>query len=143
MSNNEGVFEMTLEKMALDHDYYCSKRNFYSNEPSESFETMTEFLDQYEDADVDMNLCFRWDIHNRSEDEEGKKAGRYCAEVFIMMQRKGIFKPCQIQHVNEEEITRFKKYLDKHWKTLQQIWAPVSGDNENITKEPIITEVNS
>lgn len=134
---------MTLEKMAVNHDYYCSESNFYSNEPNQSFETMTEFLDQYEDADVDMNLCFRWDIHNRSEDEDGKKAGRYRAEIFIMMQRKGIFKPCQIEHVNEAEIPRFKKYLEKHWKTMLQIWTPISGNNENITKEQNIVEVKS
>lgn len=123
-----------IEKMAVKHDYYCSESNYYSREPSQKFETMTEFLDCMEDADIDMNLVFRWDIKNRSDDDEGIKVGRYYAEVFIIMQRKGIFKPCFISHVNEAEIPRFKAYLEKHWQTMLQIWTPVSGDYSLITR---------
>ena len=35
----------TLEKLAVDHPYYCSDSNFYSNEPNQRYETATEFLD--------------------------------------------------------------------------------------------------
>tara|TARA_A100000172_G_scaffold78648_1_gene64478 strand:+ start:484 stop:849 length:366 start_codon:yes stop_codon:yes gene_type:complete len=115
-----------LSNLAVDHPYYCNDINCYSNDAREVYETMTEFLDCFEDADVDMNLCFRWDIKNRSEDEEGMKAGRYYAEVFLMLQRKGIYKPCVIKHINEEETIRFKKYAEKHWEKLKDIWKPIS-----------------
>jgi hypothetical protein len=115
----------TLKEMAVDHSYYCSDSNWYSNEPNMTYETMTEFLDDFEDSDIDMNLMFRWDIKNRSEDEEGKEAGRYYAEVFQIMQRKGIFKPIYIAHVNEAEIERFQKYALAHWAVLKSIWEPI------------------
>lgn len=116
-----------LEKLSVKHPYYCSESNYYSNEPHEEYETMTEFLDVYETADVDMNLCFRWDIKNRSDDDDGVKAGRYYADVFMMMQRKGIFKPVEIKHINEIEAERFMVYIQKHWETVKKLWEPLSS----------------
>lgn len=116
-----------LEQLSIDHPYYCSDSNWFSNEPTVRHETMTEFLDDYENADIDMNLIFRWDIKNRSESEEGKKAGRYYAEVFIMHQRKGIFAPHLIANINEPEAERFKKIALEHWETLKQMWEPLSS----------------
>jgi len=113
-----------LKKLAVDHDYYCSDNNYYSNDPAMSWETMTEFLDEFEDADEDMNLCFRWDIKPRG--ENGAKYGRYSAEVFLMLQRKGIFMPHMIANVNEAEAERFKKYAERHWNKLKSIWEPIS-----------------
>jgi len=109
-----------LEKLAINHGYYCSQCNFYSNEPQEKYETMSDFLDNYEDSDVDMNLCFRWDI--RKEEDTNS----YDAEVFLILQRKGIFKPIYIEIIKEEECNRFEKYLSKHWETLNRIWKPFS-----------------
>lgn len=114
----------TLQELAADHPYYCSDSNYYSNEGGMSFRTMTDFLDEFEMCDVDMNLCFRWDIKKRSdcygEGEEG-----YCAEVFLMLQRKGIFRPCSIGSVTEDEAIRFKTYAMKHLETIKAIWAPL------------------
>jgi len=118
----------TLELLAVDHPYYCSDSNFYSNEPRERYQTMTAFLDDFEHCDIDMNLMFRWDIRNSSDDEDGKKAGRYEAEVFLMLQRKGIFKPVMISSVNEVEAQRFKIYAQKHWEVLNNIWSPISPE---------------
>jgi hypothetical protein len=112
-----------LERLAgCEHPYYCSDSNFYSNEPRQRYETATEFLDDFEDADIDMNLVFRWDVKPRG--ESGADMGRYCAEVFMMLQRKGIFKPIYIAHINEPEAERFEKYLAEHYETLKEIWAP-------------------
>jgi len=113
-----------LSALLAEHPYYCSESNYYSNEPSQTWETMSEFLDQFENADIDMNLVFRWDVRPRDEENT---AGRYRAEVFIMHQRKGIFSPHQIKHINEEEAKRFRKYVEKHWETLRKIWEPISG----------------
>lgn len=113
-----------LNALLVDHPYYCSESNYYSNDAGARWETMTEFLDEYEDADIDMNLVFRWDVKPRGEENT---AGRYCAEVFIMNQRKGIFSPHCIAHINEEEAVRFKKYLEKHWATLRAVWEPLDN----------------
>lgn len=118
----------TLDKLAVDHPYYCSENNYYSNEASMRYETMTEFLDDFEGADEYLNLCFRWDIKPRG--ENGSKYGRYRAEVFLMLQRKGIFKPVQIEHINEAEADRFKEYAQRHWALLRSMWEPISESSQ-------------
>ena len=115
-----------LQELAVYHPYYCSDSNFYSNKPAQRFETMTEFLDEFESCDIDMNLVFRWDIRPRGESDEAIKAGRYYAEVFLMLQRKGIFMPVYISHVNEAEAERFIEYAKGHWEVIKALWEPIS-----------------
>lgn len=114
-----------LKDLAVDHPYYCSESNYYSNEGSMGFSSMTAFLDEFETADVDMNLCFRWDIKKKTECYGDDAGEGYCAEVFLMLQRKGIFRPCSIASVSEDEAARFKLYALNHMETLQKIWAPL------------------
>lgn len=109
-----------LSKLATKHPYYCS------NDAGASWETMTDFLDGMESADIDMNLVFRWDIRPRDEDNPG----RYYAEVFIIHQRKGIFSPHQIERVSEDEAIRFHAYLEKHWAVLKTMWEPLSSNQK-------------
>lgn len=111
---------ITLERLAVDHPYYCSDSNYYSSKPYMSYETMTEFLDDWEATDEDMNLCFRWGIRKLEN-------GIYSAEVFIIHQRKGIFRPIYVGSVSEDEAIRFEVYAKKHYDVLQQMWSPLSG----------------
>ena len=115
-----------LTELLAQHPYYCSGSNYYSNEAGASWETMTDFLAEFEDADEDMNLVFRWDIRQRDDDNPG----RYYAEVFMMHQRKGIFSPHHIKHINEDEAARFRAYLEKHWATLKAMWEPLTANAE-------------
>lgn len=117
----------TLERLAVEHPYYCSESNYYSNEGSMEFALMSDFLDEFESCDVDMNLCFRWDIKKKTECYGDDAGEGYCAEVFLMLQRKGIFRPCSINSVSEEEAVRFEQYAIRHYKTLQSMWRPLSG----------------
>lgn len=110
-----------LENLAAKHPYYCNESNYYSNEASIRYETMGEFLDEFEDADIDMNLCFRWDVRKKEDKDE------YYAEVFIMGQRKGKFVPVTIQNIHESDCARFVAYLNKHYRTLIEMWNPISG----------------
>lgn len=106
-----------LEELAQrEHPYYCSLSNYYSNEASLIYETMTEFLEAWEENDVDMNLVFRWDIH------KSDSIPYFTAEVFIIQQRKGIFKPIYIRSVEEKEIERFENYLKLHKAVIDSFW---------------------
>ena len=107
-----------LEELSVKHPYYCSESNYYINDASATYKTMTEFLDDFELCDIDMNLCFRWDI---KKDDSGK----FSAEVFIIQQRKGIFKPVSICSVTEEEAERFKSYALRHLEVMKSIWSPL------------------
>ena len=120
-----------IKEMLIDHPYYSSDSNWYSNEAGETWESMTDFLDEYEDADVDMNLVFRWDIHENTDDESDKPLGTYSAEIFIIHQRKGIYSPQRIESVKEDEIPRLKEYLAKHWAQMRKMWEPISLKENN------------
>lgn len=114
-----------LQELAVEHPYHCSESNYYSNDASHEYACMTDFLDDFEGSDVDMNLCFRWDIKARKNPHTGEPVGGYDAEVFLMLQRKGIFKPCTISSVSEDEAVRFKAYALKHLETIKAIWSPM------------------
>jgi len=115
--NKEVLYVKIKRIIRKKHPYYCSDSNYYSNEASSNFESMTDFLDSFEDCDVDMNLVFRWDIRKNDDDD------MYYAEIFMMLQRKGIFKPIMIDSVLESEVERFEKYLMKHKKVLNMLWS--------------------
>lgn len=106
-----------------NHPYYCSESNYYNDDARMTFQTMSEFLDKFEGADIDLNLCFRWDV-KKYEDDDFRDG--YYAEVFLMLQRKGKFIPCSIESINESEAERFKKYLIKHLETIKQLWMPLT-----------------
>lgn len=110
--------------MAVPHPYYCSESNYYSNHAACAWETMTAFLAVFDNFDIDMNFVFRWDIRQYDADNSRK----YYAEVFMVHQRKGIFSPHFIKYVNEDEATRFRAYLEKHWERMQELWAPLSAN---------------
>tara|TARA_Y100000768_G_C23950847_1_gene670127 strand:+ start:353 stop:703 length:351 start_codon:yes stop_codon:yes gene_type:complete len=112
------VERLTLKDLAIEHDYYCSGSNYYSNEPEMSFETFAEFYEEFHDADVDMNLVFRWDLRKSEESEI------HYLEIFMMQQRRGIFKPIQIESFYESDIELFVKYLKPHIEKLKAIWKP-------------------
>jgi hypothetical protein len=114
-----------LKKLAVAHPYYASDSNYYSNEASMSYETMADFLDEWEEYDVDMNLVYRWDVYERY-DEDDEPLGVYSAEVFIILQRKGIYKPISIDRIEETDVPRFRKYLQSHLETIQMMWRPIA-----------------
>ena len=109
---------LTLKDLAIKHDYYCSDNNYYSNEAALRYETFADFYEEFNDADVDMNLVFRWDLHQR---EESK---RHYMEIFMMNQRKGIFRPIYIALFDDADIELFAKYIQPHVDKLKQIWKP-------------------
>jgi len=119
----------TLKQLAAaNHPYYCSESNYYSNDAAMHFDTATDFLDCFEGYDIDLNLCFRWDVRENMNDDDTAGLGTYYAEVFIMLQRKGIFKPCSIKSIGEHEVGRFVEYLHKHHEVLLRMWNPLSGN---------------
>jgi len=103
-----------------DHQYYCAESNYYSNEASGRFYTVSDFLDAFERMDIDMNLCFRFDIRKHDD-------GDLYAEFFLMLQRKGIFKPILCESYNPEtESERLEAYLKKHYEVMMNLWTPFS-----------------
>lgn len=112
-----------LQELAVKHPYYCSESNYYSNDAALRYATMSDFLDEFEGADIDYNLCFRWDVFAPDEDED---RDCYSAMVFIMQQRKGKFTPVTIREFAESDTERFDAYISKHFEHIIELWSPLA-----------------
>ncbi|AGN30238.1 hypothetical protein VPFG_00239 [Vibrio phage nt-1] len=116
---------MKLEELAVVHPYYCSDSNYYSNDAGCSFETATDFLEEFNDADIDMNLVFRWDVKPHLDAETEEVTDKFYADVFMIHQRKGIFAPYHIESITEDEASSFAEYLRRHKEALTKLWEPL------------------
>lgn len=118
---------MTLKELAIDHAYYCSDSNYYSREAAAQYDTWEDFISEMGNSDIDYNLCFRFDIKEReTEDRDGNalKNGKYCAEIFMMQQRKGKFVPIIISSVEEKDTESIVEWISARWEYLKQLWLP-------------------
>jgi len=106
----------SIKQLAVKHDYYCSENNYYDSARRSDYYTFSEFYEEWFKTDVDMNLCFRWDI------KKIEKSKDYCMEIFIIQQRKGIFYPIFINKVEDKDVPKIIEYLKEHQKKLNQIW---------------------
>jgi hypothetical protein len=128
----------------VDHPYYCSDQNFYvgSREQtwgsSMSYDSWAEFLEEMGEADLDLNLIFRWDWEKYTpasyeEDygeppEEGQSLSTL--KLYYMYQRKGAFKPIEIRHMKDEDEPAVREFLKRRWDHLRVLWAPISEETK-------------
>lgn len=113
---------MELKDLSIDHDYYASDSNYYSNDARGHYNTWADFYEEFKDADIDMNLVYRWDITKRDE------SGRYYMQVVIIAQRKGIYMPIHIDYVDEKDVPQIKEFMKPHFEKLLSIWNPLSSE---------------
>jgi hypothetical protein len=109
-----------LQAWAGRHPDYCSSANFLDPGYQRHYETVAEFMLEFESAPVWLNLCVRWDIEPNDEDD-----GHH-ARLALLQQRKGIFFPILIRRVEESDVPRLEAYLLRHWSYLLEIWEPLS-----------------
>lgn len=101
----------------VEHDYYCAEGCYYSSEPHNEFPSWEAFLDEEGDADLDMNLLFRWDW-DRTEKT---------LKLYFMGQRKALPRSVFIRAMHADEEPSVRAWLAKRWTHLRNLWAPV-GD---------------
>lgn len=106
-----------------DHDYYCSDNNYYSKDAGCKWQTFQDFYDDFKNADIDLNLIFRWDIKKNDDDT-------FFMEIFMIHQRKGIFSPHFIESVSESDFENIKSLLQPHLDKLAKIWLPFKPTNQ-------------
>lgn len=102
----------------VDHPYYCSESNWYSNEARLRFDCWADFVDGFGDSDLDMNHVFRWDW------EEDRR----CLKIFMMKQRKGLFQPIEIYGMTADDEEQVRVYLTKHWENILLMWYPIKEE---------------
>ena len=104
----------------VDHDYYCHESNFFDNGCSTKHDSWQSFLDEEGDSDMDMNLVFRWDWMKGDEETSDYLI------LFIMNQRKGIFRVVTIYEMNEDDEPSVIEYLTPRMKKLFSLWEPLN-----------------
>ncbi len=117
---------MNFKDLLIKHSYYASGSNYYSNDAGGSFATWQDFYAEFRSADIDMNLIYRWDLHEREDEATDEKLGSYYMEVFFIHQRKGVYAPFIIHNVLESDLESIKELMSKHWEHLQELWNPIS-----------------
>ena len=110
---------MKLKDLAIDHPYYASESNYFSNDAKADYPVWADFYEEWNDFDVDLNLVYRWDIKKREESD------RYYMELFIIQQRKGIYMPIMVHYVDEKDIETIVPFLKKHKAKIEDIWNPI------------------
>lgn len=115
---------MTLKDLAVKHEYYCSETNYYSNDCFYKHPSWADAgLDEY--LDMDYNLIFRWDIKEKTDDDDNG-TGEYYMEVFNMQQRKGRFVIINIETVTEEDVPAILAFLKPRYEHLTKLWEPLN-----------------
>ena len=110
----------TLDDLLIDHPYYSSDNNYYSNDCFQHYATWPQFYKEYADADIDMNYCFRHDLFK---DENGN----YTLKMFFIAQRKGIYIPITVENIQECNLEQIVDFLKKHWEYSKLLWQPFSN----------------
>lgn len=117
----------------VDHPYSCNEGNYYASESvCDEHKTWASFFENYKDADMDMNLVFRWDWR------EGEDWG--CSPftgdvnyrnghllIFWMGQRKGLYRYSKVEVCRADEPAVIE-FLRPRWEHLKNLWGPLSSN---------------
>ncbi len=122
---------MEFKNLLVNHDYYASDSNYYSNDAGTEWNSFDEFYAEYINADIDMNLIYRWDIKIRDKEDVVNGASKYYMELFIIKQRKGIYAPQFIHSISEKDFDKIKELLQPHLDKLAKNWIPFTINSNN------------
>lgn len=122
-----------MKLQATEHSYYCSESNHYvGNQHGENFgrceyDTWADFQKEWLDLDgvsidMDYNLCFRFDIKQKRNPETDEPIDEFELWLFFMLQRKGIYRPVWIKHIEEKDMPEIKGFLKKQWEYMKYQW---------------------
>jgi hypothetical protein len=115
-----------------NHPYYCNEGNYYTSESiGAEYKSWGEFVASEGDADLDMNLIFRFDwLEGEDHDLLPYNGDDYYRNgklmLFYMGQRKGLYRYCSIEVCRADE-PAVSEWLMIRWNHMKLLWAPLSG----------------
>jgi len=131
-----------LNLKETSHSYCCSQTNYYvGNRKGENFglceyDTWSNFKEEWlgtgDDGlwiDIDYNLCFRFDILNKRNDEDELIEGMFELWLFFILQRKGIYRPVHIKRITDQDMPEINIFLKRQWEYMEGQWAEFSQAN--------------
>ncbi|MEL4181205.1 hypothetical protein [Roseateles sp. PN1] len=127
----------------VDHPYYCAEGGYFHTQAHHKtineYKSWSDFLASMADADLDMNLLFRWDWSEVNYDIEGEELPAFNGDVnyrngrlslFFMHQRNG-FHSTGIVEVCRADEPAVIAYLQTRLNYLLKLWAPLE-----LTEQP-------
>lgn len=126
-----------MKLQATDHSYYCSESNYYvdgqhgKNFGRSEYDTWADFQEEWLNSDgvsidMDYNLCFRFDIIQKSNPDTDEPIDDFELWLFFMLQRKGIFRPVWIKHIEEKNMQEVERFLKMQWEYIQNQWKEIA-----------------
>ena len=109
----------------VEHPYYCSESNYYSNDTGEQFESWAEFASAWDSYDLDLNLLFRWDWKIEEYEGEDRPKGSHRLQLFYVLQRKGIFMCIEVDVTPQDE-PQVREWLQVRWDKMLELWRPLT-----------------
>lgn len=123
---------MTKHLWEVEHPYYCAEGNYYApgnDQPTAYFKSLADFMAEEGDADMDLNLLFRWDWREGAEWDLGNfngdihyRNGRLL--LFFMGQRKGLYRWVEIEVCRADE-PQVIEWLRPRFEHMLKLWAPI------------------
>ncbi len=114
----------------IDHPYYGTTGNYYSNECHAEFKSWAAFIAEHGDADLDMNLIYRFDWkegedHGLQEFNGDLYYRNGEVELFYMGQRKALARSVTVSvcRADEPEVIKF---LKPRWEHVRKLWEGLS-----------------
>lgn len=108
----------------IKHPYYCEESNYFrSNNLKQIYKSFKEFIERMNDADLDMNLLFRWDWHEENSCEDSNYRNGELS-LFFMAQRKG-HHFCRVVSVCRNDESDVVEYLKVRKLHLNKLWEGI------------------
>lgn len=116
---------MTVKHLwEYDHPYYASESNYYSNDAGTSYESWDDFIASEGNLDKDLNAIFRWDWYRADPaDYEDEEVPSDSLQLIYISQRKGIYRPVQIE-ITEDDEPAVREFLAGYAAHTVSIWEP-------------------
>lgn len=116
----------------VDHPYYCSESNYYAQESvCDEHKSWASFEAANKDADMDLNLVFRWDWREGEDWDLGAFTGDVNYRngrllIFWMGQRKGLYRYSMVEVCRADEPAVIA-FLRPRWEHMRRLWDPLSS----------------
>ena len=122
----------------IDHPYYCNEGNYFASgdKTMAYYESWSNFVDSEGDADLDMNLIFRFDWVPPYEDGDSEKPIKWVGDenyrdstlkLFYMGQRKGLYRYAEVEVCRADE-PAVREWLKVRWDHMKKLWEPLSNE---------------
>lgn len=116
-----------MKLFEADHPYYATEGNYYSAGDRDyyTYDSWDAFLSEWDDADLDMNLIYRWDwAVPDPRDYEGEPLPAETLNLYYMGQRKARAWSVHVE-VNRDQEPEIRDWLKVRAQRIREIWEPL------------------